>query len=397
MFDFANSSYSLLILSFIFPIYFKEVIAGMQYGDFYWGLIGSVSILLAGIVSPVIGAVADYDLRKKRKFIWCVVLSTIATLLLFFSNSKTLIFTSLVFIASNLFFTLAQSLYDSFLAHVSSKKNAGTVSGLGYALGYFGGIVAMLLLKPFYTNGYAGEFETAYKLTFVLVALFFIVFSVPSFFFIKEKMSKVERKNIFELSKIGFANTIETFKQFRKEKHLAWFLIAFYLMSDALVTVFAFISLYAIQTLGLSVAEVGTIFIIVQVIGIPSAFFFGWLADKKGQRKILLVTIVVWILIVLLLGFGKTKLIMYIVAVLTGLVIGGSQSIARSWFSNLVPEKKRFGLFGFNSFASKVSATVGPVLFGAISSFFGSQRIAMFSIAPFFIASWIIFYNIKEK
>jgi len=93
MFDFANSSYSLLILSFVFPIYFKEIVAGNQYGDFYWGLIGSLSILLAGIASPVIGAIADYDSKKKPKFIICVILSFIATAFLFFSNSRTLIFT----------------------------------------------------------------------------------------------------------------------------------------------------------------------------------------------------------------------------------------------------------------------------------------------------------------
>ncbi|MBS3092551.1 MFS transporter [Candidatus Pacearchaeota archaeon] len=400
LYDFANSSYSLLIISFIFPIYFKEIIAGAQYGDFYWGLISSISVLLAGIVSPVIGAAADYDYRKKRKFILCVILSAIATFLLFFSKSGTLIFASLVFIASNLFFLLASSLYDSFLAHVSSKKNAGTVSGLGYGLGYLGGIIAMLLLKPLYTNGYSGEFEALYKLVFPLTALFFILFSLPSFYYLKEKRiaSKNPKKESFvNLTKIGFRDTFKNLKELRKNKPLAWFLVAFYFMNDALVTIFAFISLYAIQTLSLSVSEVTIVFLIVQVVGIPSAFLLGWLADKKGQRRILLASIALWILIVFLLSFGSSKFMMYLVAVLTGLVIGGSQSIARSWFSNIVPRKKRFGLFGFNSFASKISATVGPVLFGAISSFSGNQRIAMLSLAPFFIISFIIFSRIKQE
>ena len=222
LYDFANSSYSLLIMSFIFPIYFKEVIAGAQYGDFYWGLISSISVLLAGIVSPVIGAAADYDYRKKRKFIWCVILSTIATFLLFFSKSGTLIFASLVFIASNLFFLLAASLYDSFLAHVSSKKNAGTVSGLGYGLGYLGGIIAMLLLRPLYSQGYSGEFELLYKLTFPLTALFFILFSLPSFYYLKEK--KVNSKNsckksLINLTKIGFKNTFKNLKELNNRPH----------------------------------------------------------------------------------------------------------------------------------------------------------------------------------
>ena len=400
LFDFANSSYSVLILSFVFPIYFKDIVAGSQYGDFYWGLIGSISILIAGIVSPVIGTIADHDSRRKSKFIWCVVLSTIATLFLFFCKSGTLVFASLVFIASNLFYSLSTSLYDSFLASVSTKKNAGAVSGLGYGLGYLGGIVAMLLLKPLYTHGYSGEFEFLYRLTFPITALFFIVFSVPSFVYLKDKKSvkNVKRKDgIIALTKLGIKKTIKSIKNFKNNKDLAWFLVAFYCMSDALATIFAFISLYAIKTIGMSIDKVAIIFIIVQVVAIPASFLFGWLADRIGQKKVLLVSIFGWICVALLLVFGSSEFLMYCIAVLTGLVIGGSQSVARSWFSNVVPENKRFEMFGFNSFASKVSATIGPILFGVISSFTGNERLAMLSVVPFFVASFIIFFTLKEK
>ncbi|MEK6927428.1 MAG: MFS transporter [Nanoarchaeota archaeon] len=398
LFDFANSSHVTMILSFVFPIYFKEIIAGAQYGDFYWGLIGSLSVLLAGFVSPVIGAVADYDSRKKIKFIWCVLLSVVATALLFFSSSGTLIFASLVFIASNFFLLLSQSLYDSFLSHVSTKKNAGSISGFGYALGYLGGIVTMLLMKPLYVNGYGGEYELLYKLTFALTALFFLIFSIPAFIYFKDKGKKNNKsESLWELSKIGFRNTFLAFKEFRKEKHLAWFLVAFYFMNDALVTIFAFISLYGVGTLNLTMSQMGLIFIILQVIAFPSSILCGWFADKFGQRRILLFTLFIWVVITLLLTFAHTWSTFLIIAVLTGLVLGGSQSVARSWFSNIVPDKKRFVLFGFNSFASKISAAIGPVLFGAVSSFTGNQRLAMFVLVPFFVISWIIFYNIKEE
>lgn len=398
-FDFANSSYTVLIGSFIFPVYFKEVIAGAQYGDFYWGLIGSISVLLAGLVSPVMGAVADYDSRKKSKFIWCVLLSIIATALLFFSSSGTLIFASLVFICANLLVLLSQSLYDSFLSHVSSKKNAGTVSGFGYGLGYLGGIVAMLLLKPLYVNGYAGEYEFMYKLALVGTALFMLVFSLPSFFYLRDKKRNVSVRNesLFELAKKGFGNTFIAFKELKKEKHIAWFLIAFYFMNDALVTIFAFTSLYATETLNLTLSQIGTLFIIVQVVAIPASVIFGMLADKFGQRRILLLSVFGWIIVDLILFFAHSWYTMLVMATLTGLVIGGSQCIARSWYSNIVPDKKRFVMFGFNSFASKIAVTIGPVLFGVVSSFSGNQRLAMLSLLPFFVISWIIFYFIKKE
>jgi UMF1 family MFS transporter len=397
LYDFGNSSYSLFILSFIFPVYFKEVIARSQYGDFYWGLIGSISILIAGLVSPVLGAAADYDNKKKTKLIWCTLLSILATFLLYFSGSGTLIYASLIFMCSNLFYLLAYSFYDSFLARVSSKKNAGIVSGFGYGLGYLGGIIVLLLMKPLYSGGYTGEHDSIYRLIFPLTALFFLIFSLPSFIYLKDKKVKSKQKSIFDITKASFLKTAKAFKEFKKEKHLAWFLVAFYFMNDALTTIFAFVSLYGVQTLKLSINQIGIILLIVQVIGIPAAFFFGWLADKMGQRKVLLINLFGWVLITLLLGFGSSMTLAYIAAVLTGLFIGGSQSVARSWFSNIVPERKRFVLFGFNSFASKISAVIGPILFGAVSSFSGNQRLAMLSLVPFFIISFIIFYNIKKE
>src|SRR3989344_9654080 len=146
LFDFANSSYSLLIISFVFPIFFKEVIAGSN-GDFWWGLNISISILIGGLLSPIIGAIVDHDSRKKIKFIIFTSLSIIGTALLFFTGSDMLLFSSLLFITTNVFYEIALVLYDSFLTHISTKDNAGVISGLGWGLGYIGGITAMLLLR----------------------------------------------------------------------------------------------------------------------------------------------------------------------------------------------------------------------------------------------------------
>ena len=173
-YDFANSAYMLLIFSFVFPIYFKENVVGVNLGDFYWGLAISISILLGGLASPIIGAIADYDTRKKRKFILFATLSMIGTASLFFVKPGMLIFGLILFILTNLFFEIAQILYDSFLPHVTTKENSGKISGLGWGLGYLGGIIAMLLFKPLYEFGYITGFEQTYLLTFPLTALFLL-------------------------------------------------------------------------------------------------------------------------------------------------------------------------------------------------------------------------------
>lgn len=394
LFDFANSSYGLLILTFVFPIYFKEAIAGSQYGDFYWGLIGTISLLFAGLTAPIIGSIADYDSRRKTKFILFTLISVIGTAALYFTGPNMLFFASLIFIVTHFFYDLALILYDSFLVHVSSKETLGRISGLGYGLGYLGGIIAMLILRPLYAGGFEGDLESLYKLTFPLTALFFLIFSLPSFIFIKEEKRK--REPIIKMIKLGFKTTFQTLKEIKNHKIIAWFLIAFYLMNDALVTLFAFISIYGKTTLSLSIGEIGIILLTVQIIAVPAAVFLGFLSDKKGPKKILLSALFIWIIIILLLAIANSKSMFYFVAILTGLVIGGSQAIARSWFSKLIPLEKRCEFFGFNGFASKVSATTGPLIFGTISVLTGNQRIAMLALLPFFIISFIIFSKIKE-
>lgn len=396
-FDFANSSHALLIMSFVFPIFFKEVIAGGKLGDFYWGLVVSISTLAGGIAAPIIGAIADYDTKRKTKFILFTVITIIGTAALYFTGSNMLLVASLIFIVANFFFEIAQTLYDSFLVSVSSKETSGRISGLGWGLGYVGGIIAMLLFKPFYSAGFAGALESTYKLTFPLTALFFLAFSIPSFIFLKEHRIRKAKDSLLRLVKIGFKNTFDTIKNLKKHKNIARFLVAFYFINDALVTLFAFIPIYARTTLSFSISEIAILLIIVQLIGFPSAVFFGWLSDKKGPKKIVLLTIVLWSLAVFMGSIVTAKVIFYFVAVLIGFVIGSSQAVARSWLTKIIPEEKRSEFFGFNGFASKVSAATGPVMFGAIASFTGNQRIAMMSLLIFFAISFIIFSKVKES
>lgn len=397
-FDFANSSYAILILSFVFPIYFKEVIAGdSQIGDFWWGLCISISILASGIASPIIGAIADYDHRRKSKFIICTLLAIAGTASLYFTGPNTLFLASVLFIISNFFYGLSTVLYDAFLPHVSTNKTAGRISGLGWGLGYIGGIAAMLLLQPFFKEGFAGDLDSLYRLTLPMVAIFFLLFSLPSFFLIKEDIEVKNKKPLLASIKIGIKNVRDTIKDIKKHKNVGWFLIAFYFLNDALVTIFAFLPIYAKGTLGFTVPELTILLLIVQLIGFPTAIFFGWLSDKKGSKKILLCTIVIWALILIASALATSKEIFYFVALLTGFVIGSSQAIARSWLSKIIPPDKKSEFFGFNAFASKISATTGPLLFGTISAVTSNQRIAMIALLPFFIIAFIIFAKIKEE
>jgi len=267
---------------------------------------------------------------------------------------------------------------------------------LAWGFGYIGGVAAMLAFKPLYENGYLGDFEFGYKLVFPLTALFFLVFSIPAFVFIKERAVVKNRESLLFLARCGIRQVIGTIRNLKEHKNIAWFLLGFYFINDALVTIFAFVPIYARTTFGMEFKEIISLILIVQIIGFPAATFFGMLSDKLGSKKILLFSIALWAIIVVLLAVATSKTMFYAVTLMTALVIGSSQAVARSWLSKLVPEEKRFEFFGFNGFASKVAATTGPVLFGSISVITGNQRWAMIALLPFFIVAFLIFYKIKD-
>jgi UMF1 family MFS transporter len=189
---------------------------------------------------------------------------------------------------------------------------------------------------------------------------------------------------------------VQTLGNWRKYKNILLFLLAFYLLSDGLNTVFFFTSIYATTTLGLSMAKVALMLLIVQLVGFPATLVSGRLTDLLGAKKVLTVSIIGWIVVVALLllkpGFG----VLIGVSVLTGLVLGPSQAPARALLAKMVPLGKACQFFGFNGLASKVSASLGPVIFGAISWATRSQQLALGSVLVFFLAGIFVLWFVRE-
>ncbi len=395
LYDFANSSYAIIVASFIFPVLYRDLVAGKEKGDFYWGLITGVSILLGALASPLVGAMADEDKRKKRKFVFFVSISAVATSLLYFSGPNTLLFSSLIFILANAFFELAQTLYDSFLSRVSPKHLWGKVSGFAWGLGYIGGVAAMLIFKPWYERGFEGANLNNYLLTFPLTALFFLVFSLPMFFWVKDSETAVKIR-LHKLFYSGYTRIKNTFQNIVAHKNIFKFLLAFYFMNDAMATMFAFMPIFARTTIGMNFKDLTLILLGTQVLAFPAAWFSGWISDKVGQKPVVLLTVFGWFALTLMMAQSQTKTHFYILASLGALVMGSSQGAARAWLTKIVPEEKRSEFFGFNGFASKIAATTGPVIFGALSSFTGNQRYGVLAMLPFFVISFFIFLKVRE-
>ncbi len=397
-YDWANSAYYTLIVTFAYAIYFNRVVVGGAAGDFWWGAVLSVSAVVGGLLAPIVGAVADYDARRKRKFILFTLAAIAGTALLYFSKPGMLVYAAIVFMLTNIVYEIAIILYDSFLVHIATDKTAGRISGLGWGMGYAGGLVAMGLLYPLYGGGYENGMDGLYRLVFPLTALYYLVFAIPAFLWIREPPAPKKRGlGLGEMARIGLRRTWEGILELRERRDLLRFFIAFYLLNNGLVAAFSFVPIFASATLGMSVSQISVFLVVIQLVGFPSTAFFGWLSDRKGRKTILLWAIAAWAGIILSLVLTSSHQVFYALAVACGLVIGSSQAVARSWLSRLVPKEKRSEFFGFNGFATKVSAPTGLLVFGIVSSLFASQRLAMLTLLPFFAGAFLLFRTVPEK
>lgn len=406
LFDFANTSYSIVVVTFIFAVYFKEVVASAKpVGDLYWSIGISVSMVITAIISPVLGAIADFSAGKKRFLLFFTLLSISATALLFFIGEGMIFWGLILFIAANIGFEAGLVFYDAFLPEITTAKNYGRVSGYGFAMGYLGSLVILAICLPFIKQEMIRE-------TFPLSAVFFLLFSLPLFLWLKDsrKYLKPEESYI----KIGFNRVAYTLKHLKNYRNLALFLASFFLYIEGVNTVIFFSGNYARTTLKFSFEELIIFFLIVQTTAILGSIVFGIIADSIGQKKAITISLVIWIFTVLFAFATSTadnifverlsslfaaqpvdvqRTSFFIVGLVAGSVMGATQSTSRSLMSKLTPIEKRTEFFGFYSFFGKSSAIVGPLAFGLVSFITESQSFAILTLIVFFIAGlWLLQY-----
>lgn len=409
LFDFANTSYSIVVVTFLFAVYFKETVAsGEPIGDLYWSIGTSTSMLIVAIISPILGAIADYSAGKKRFLLFFTLMCIISTALLYFVGEGNIFWALLLFIMANIGFEAGLVFYDAFLPEISIPKNYGRVSGYGFAMGYIGSLASLAIAFPFIQNEMIRE-------TFPVSALFFLVFAIPLFVFLKDSRKDVIRTESFAV--IGFKRVFNTITHLRSYKNLAIFLLAYFFYIEGVNTVIYFSGNYASTTLGFTMSELIIFFIIVQTTAILGSVSFGIMADSFGQKKSIVLSLLIWvftIIIAFMTSSPDTYLVkfiasefdydvvkiqkdsFYFVGLLAGSVMGATQSTSRSLMSKLTPPDRKTEFFGFYSFFGKSSAILGPLVFGIISFTTGSQRAAILSIAVFFIIGLIILSRVKD-
>lgn len=394
LFDFANTAFYVVILTVGYPLYFKQIIAvNAPNSDFLWGMAFSISMLIVALISPLLGAIADYGAGKKKFLAIFTTLCILATASLYFTESSMVFWGIFLLVLANIGFEAGLVFYDAFLPEITTERSYGRVSGYGFAMGYIGSLITLILVFPLYEAGFEEANLFNIKLSFILAAVIFLIFSLPLFFFVSDKQYKMKFEKSFFTE--GYYRLRSTFKDFKKYKNIAKFLLSYFLYIDGVNTVIIFSSIFALETLKMTFTEIIILFIIVQTSAIIGSTIFGILSDHIGHKRTLIITLLIWIGIVTSAFFVQDKNTFYIIAAVAGISLGSSQSTSRSLMSLLTPHNKRTEFFGFYSFFGKASAILGPFVFGIISSAI-NQRTAILSVAFFFIAGLIFLVKVKD-
>ena len=402
LYDWANSAFATTVMAGFFPIFFKSYWASDlsdAESTFTIGSINSLVGLLIAFSAPILGAFADAG-DSKRKFLFSFIfLGVIATGYLFFIPESSWKLAVIFYGIGVIGFSGGNIFYDSLLVTVSKENERNRVSALGFSLGYLGGGILFLLnvVMFLYPNWFGLEDQIEAVLwSFLLVAVWWFIFSLPIYLNVKEPRQNSDNKKINTIIADAFGNLLNTARSIKKFKSAVIFLLAYFLYMDGVDTIIRMATSYG-SDIGLSATSMIQALLLTQFIGFPATLVFGYYADKFGYKYSLSFAIIVYIIVVLFSSQMDTALEFYMVASVIGLVQGGVQAISRSFFSTLIPENKAAEFFGFYNFIGKSSVFLGPFMVSGIALITGSPSYGILSLLILFIPGLILLWLVPEK
>jgi UMF1 family MFS transporter len=393
LFDFANTAFYVVVLTVGYPLYFNDVVVGHAgRGEALWGSAFSISMFIVAFFSPLLGAAVDHGGGKKRLLFLFTALCIIATAALFFVRESMIVQGMIFLVVANIGFEGGLVFYDAFLPEIASTENYGRISGYGFAMGYAGSLATLLVTMPLYVGGFGAENLINIRLSFIIAAALFLLFSLPLFLFLPERVKSIHLG--WWIAKVGFTRVYSTFKEIKKFKNVARFLLSYFIYIDAVNTIIIFASIFARKTLNMELLEIIIFFLIVQTSAIFGSLLFGFISDKIGHKRALEISLVLWVGIVIASYIVTQKVVFFGIGVFAGIALGSSQSSSRSLMTSLLPPEKRTEGFGFYSFFGKASAIIGPFVFGIVASYL-NQRAAILCVGCFLVVGLLLLTRVK--
>jgi UMF1 family MFS transporter len=404
MYDWANSAFWCTVILAVFPPFFADyAAAGLSpvaaTTRFAWAT--TIAVTLVALMGPVLGAIADYRAMKKRLLAAFMALGVAATLLMATIGRGQWEYAAVLFMLGNVGVAASLVFYDSLLPHIARPGELDRVSTAGFAMGFVGGGVLLLAnLAWILAPGMFGLPDTlaAIKLSFVSVAVWWFVFSLPLLRRVPEPLAVLEADETGREGaiRVAFTRVWETFHELRDYRQAFLMLVAFLLYNDGIQTIIRMASIYGAE-IGIDRNAQIAAFVLVQFVGVPCAFLFGALADRTGPKRALLGGLAVYVGIAILAYFMRSTWQFFALAFLVGTVQGGTQALSRSLFARMIPRHKSSEYFGFFAVFEKFAGIAGPAVFALSVTLIGSSRAAVLSVIFFFIAGALVLTRVDVE
>lgn len=401
LYDWANSAFATTVMAGFFPIFFKEywnVGVEATTSTFRLGLANSIASLIIVAMAPLLGAIGDQGGVKKKFLLFFAAMGVVMTGSLFFVARGAWHIAVLIYIVGIIGFSGGNVFYDSLLISVAPSGKEDMVSALGFGLGYLGGGLlfacnVLMTLKPAWFG--LTDAATAVRISFLSVALWWAIFSLPIMIWVKEPPTH-RKTSGWKMIGSGLLQLKTTFAEIRKLRVVFLFLIAYWLYIDGVDTIVRMAVDYG-MSLGFPADSLIVALLIVQFVGFPAAILFGKLGEKLGTKTSILLGLGVYIGVTVWGRFMDSPGEFYVLAVAIGLVQGGVQSLSRAFYSRIIPANRAAEFFGFYNMLGKFAAVIGPVLMGLVGVLTGNPRHSILAIAVLFLGGGIILYFVDES
>jgi UMF1 family MFS transporter len=417
LYDWANSGYGLIVITAVFAPYFISTllpvlpelglspkgeplhglrVLGTAYrGITIFGFLTSISMAMMAVGAPVLGAVADIKGWTRRLMALFGTLGALLTMGMIFLTEGRWLLGSLLFVGSNFCFGTSFAFASAFLPRLTRPEKQGSLSGWGFAAGYVGGALAMILVLLM-INAHPEETGRYVRYGLAMSGLWWLVFGLPAYIFLDEMPPQATDADRGPLLSAGFRRIGSTFRNLRHYRALFLFLLAFLLYNDGVETIISMSGAFGTEQLGMTPQQIIVMLLIVQFVAFGGAVLFGYLSDIFGNKTIILVNLAVWLLAATLAFFVRTPGQFTTLGVLVGLVLGGVQASSRALMALLSPEHIRNEAFGFFSISGKFASIFGPTLFGLFVKWFGEPRYGVLSVLPFLAGGMLVLMKVKE-
>lgn len=400
MYDWANSAFATTIMAAVLPVYYTSVAASglpANMATAYWGYTSSIAALIAAVISPILGAMADFRGSKKRFLTIFMVIGVAATALMYFIRTGDWLLASILFVFGQVGFAGSLVYYDALLPHVAPADEIDMVSSRGYAMGYIGGGIllavnlAMIMLSP------DSLMAIMTRLSFVTVAIWWFVFTIPLLKYVSEPARRILKgEENFHPVQAAFSRLAKTFSEIRKYRDLSLFLLSFWVYANGIGTIIVMATAYGNELGFGQTTLIGTL-LLVQFLAAPFAILFGKLAAKLGTKKAIYLSLGIYSFIAILGFFLYHEWQFWLLGALVATVQGGSQALSRSLIGKMMPKSKSAEFYSFFSVFEKFANILGPALFAVVAQLVGHSRLSIVSLLIFFLVGVLILRTVNVE